>query len=177
MALHVGAKAPDFTVNDQDGKPVKLSDYKGKKVVLYFYPRDHTTGCTAEACNLRDNYKVLQKQGYEILGVSTDSEKSHQSFIAKQKLPFRLLADVDKKLHEKYGTWIEKSMYGRKYMGTARITFIINEKGVIEEIIGKVDTKNHADQILMRNAEPAKPAVKKKRAVKKTAAKKTKRGK
>ncbi len=118
MALQIGDKAPDFTVNDQDGNPVKLSSLKGKKVVLYFYPKDQTPGCTAEACNLRDNYKVLLKQGYEVLGISTDNEKSHQKFIAKEKLPFRLLADTDKKVHDLYGTWAEKSMYGRKYMGT-----------------------------------------------------------
>jgi peroxiredoxin Q/BCP len=148
MALTVGSKAPEFTANDQDGKPVKLADFKGKKLVLYFYPKDQTPGCTAEACNLRDNYKELQKQGYEVLGVSSDDVKSHQKFIAKEKLPFRLLADTDKSVHEKFGTWVEKSMYGRKYMGTARVTFIINEKGIIEEIIEKVDTKNHAAQIL-----------------------------
>jgi peroxiredoxin Q/BCP len=148
MALQVGDKAPDFTVNDQDGNPVKLSDLKGKKLVLYFYPKDMTPGCTAESCNLRDNYKTMQKQGYEVLGVSTDGEKSHRKFIEKEKLPFRLLADANKKLHDAYGTWVEKSMYGRKYMGTARTTFVINEKGIIEEIIGKVDTKNHASQIL-----------------------------
>jgi peroxiredoxin Q/BCP len=151
MALKAGSKAPDFSVNDQDGKPVTLSGLKGKKVVLYFYPKDQTPGCTAEACNLRDNYKALQKQGYEVLGVSTDSEKSHQKFIAKEKLPFRLLADVDRVIHQKYGTWVEKSMYGRKYMGTARVTYIINEQGIIDEVIEKVDTKNHADQILKNN--------------------------
>lgn len=145
--LNVGQKAPDFKVNDQDGKSVSLSEYKGRKVVLYFYPRDNTPGCTAESCNLRDNYKLLQKKGYEVLGVSTDTEKSHQKFIEKQKLPFRLLADVDKVIHSKYGTWIEKSMYGRKYMGTARVTYVISEKGLIEEVIEKVDTKNHAAQI------------------------------
>lgn len=160
MALKVGAKAPDFSVNDQDGKLVKLSDYKGKKLVLYFYPKDQTPGCTTEACNLRDNYKALQKQGYEVLGVSTDTEKSHQNFITKQNLPFRLLADVDKKLHTSYGTWIEKSMYGRNYMGTARVTFIINEKGILEEIIGKVDTKNHAEQILGIGTTQTKPSKK-----------------
>jgi peroxiredoxin Q/BCP len=148
MALQPGDKAPDFQVNDENGNLVKLKDFKGKKVVLYFYPRDMTPGCTAESCNLRDNYKALQKQGYEVLGISTDSEKSHQKFITKEKLPFRLLADPDKKVHEAYGTWVEKSMYGRKYMGTARVTFVINEKGVIEDIIQKVDTKNHAAQIL-----------------------------
>lgn len=165
MALTAGSKAPDFTVKDQDGNDVKLTDFRGKKLVLYFYPKDMTPGCTAESCNLRDNYKVLLKQGYEVLGVSTDNEKSHQKFIAKEKLPFRLLADTDKALHTKYGTWIEKSMYGRKYMGTARVTFIIDENGVIDEIIGKVDTKNHVDQILKSNGgtqpAPTKKPVKK----------------
>lgn len=148
MILQPGDKAPDFHANDENGNAVKLKDFKGKKLVLYFYPRDMTPGCTAESCNLRDNYKALQKQGYEVLGISTDTEKSHQKFIAKEKLPFHLLADPDKKVHDAYGTWVEKSMYGRKYMGTARVTFLINEKGVIEDIIGKVDTKNHAAQIL-----------------------------
>ena len=150
MALTAGSKAPDFSVKDQNGKEVKLSDFKGKKLVLYFYPKDMTPGCTAESCNLRDNYKVLLKQGYEVLGVSTDNEKSHQKFIEKEKLPFRLLADVDKSLHSKYGTWVEKSMYGRKYMGTARVTYVINESGIIDEVIDKVDTKNHTSQILER---------------------------
>jgi thioredoxin-dependent peroxiredoxin len=154
MALKVGSKAPDFSVNDQDGKAVKLSDLKGKKVVLYFYPKDMTPGCTAEACNLRDNYKLLLKQGFEVLGVSTDNEKAHQKFIAKEKLPFRLLADTEKKIHGLYNTWVEKSMYGRKYMGTARITFVINESGIIEEIIEKVDTKNHTSQILKTESAP-----------------------
>lgn len=148
MKLQPGDKAPDFEVNDQDGNPVKLSDYKGKKVALYFYPKDNTPGCTTEACNLRDNYSELQKQGYEILGVSTDTEKSHKKFIEKQELPFRLLADTEKQIHEKYGTWIEKQMYGRKYMGTARYTFVIDEDGNIEKIIEKVKTKEHASQIL-----------------------------
>lgn len=148
MTLAAGDKAPDFTTTDQNGKQVKLSDFRGKKVVLYFYPKDMTPGCTAEACDLRDNYKVLQKRGYEVLGISTDDEKMHRKFIEKENLPFRLLADTDKSVHEKYGTWIEKSMYGRKYMGTARITFIIDENGSIAEVIEKVDTKNHTDQIL-----------------------------
>jgi len=148
MALEAGDKAPDFSVNNENGEVVKLKDLKGKKVVLYFYPKDMTPGCTAESCNLRDNYKVLQKQGYEVFGISTDSEKSHQKFIAKEKLPFHLLSDPDKIVHDAYGTWVEKSMYGRKYMGTARTTFIINEKGIIDEVIQKVDTKNHAEQIL-----------------------------
>ena len=148
MSLKVGDSAPDFSVNDQDGNPVKLSDFKGKKVVLYFYPKDNTPGCTAESCNLRDNYQVLQKAGYEVLGVSKDDEKSHQKFINKFELPFTLLADVEKDIHEKYGTWVEKSMYGKKYMGTARVTFLIDAEGKIEEIIEKVKTKDHTSQIL-----------------------------
>lgn len=148
MAITKGSKAPDFKTKDQDGNEISLSQFKGKKVVLYFYPKDMTPGCAAEACNLRDNYKVLQKAGYEVLGVSTDDEKSHRKFIEKEKLPFRLLADTNKTIHEKYGTWVEKSMYGRKYMGTARITYIINESGMITEVIEKVDTKDHAAQIL-----------------------------
>lgn len=178
MALQPGDKAPDFTVNDQDGNPVKLSDLKGKKVVLYFYPKDMTPGCTAEACNLRDNYRLMQKQGYEVLGVSTDNERSHRKFIEKERLPFRLLADTDKTMHDAYGTWVEKSMYGRKYMGTARVTFVIDEKGIIEEIIGKVDTKNHAAQILRDgSATPVNvtAAVKERPAKKASAAKKMKK--
>src|SRR5258708_33781678 len=143
MALQPGDTAPDFTAKDQDGLPVRLADFRGKKLVLYFYPRDMTPGCTAEACSLRDNYRYLQKAGYEVLGISTDNEKSHKKFIQKEKLPFRLLADVDKTVHNLYGTWIEKSMYGRKYMRTARVTYVINEKGTMEEIIAKVYTKNH----------------------------------
>jgi len=190
MALQVGDKAPDFTVNDQDGKPVKLSGLKGKKVILYFYPKDMTPGCTAEACSLRDNYRLMQKQGYEVLGVSTDNEKSHRKFIDKEKLPFRLLADTNKILHGAYGTWVEKNMYGRKYMGTARVTFVIDENGIIQEIIGKVDTKNHAEQILksgagstvkvVAKAAPSKKAAAKKspkKAVKKTAKKVSKTAK
>ena len=148
MKLKEGDKAPSFESTDQDGNKVKLSDFTGKKVILYFYPKDDTPGCTAEACNLRDNYAQFTSKGYEILGVSSDSEKSHQKFIDKYELPFRLLADVDKSIHESYGTWIEKSMYGRKYMGTARVTFVIDEKGVIEKIIEKVKTKDHTAQIL-----------------------------
>ncbi len=157
MGLKVGDKAPDFSVNDQDGNAVKLSSLKGKKVILYFYPKDMTPGCTAQACNLRDNYTMLHKQGYEVLGVSTDNEKLHQKFIAKEKLPFRLLADSDKKVHGLYDTWVEKSMYGRKYMGTARRTFVIDENGKIEAIIEQVDTKNHTGQIL--NPGISKPAT------------------
>ncbi|QCK15972.1 thioredoxin-dependent thiol peroxidase [Mangrovivirga cuniculi] len=148
MALEIGDKAPDFEVNDQDGNKVKLSDFRGKKVVLYFYPKDATPGCTAQACNLRDNYEALQKAGYEILGISSDDEAKHRKFIEKQELPFTLLADTEKEVHEKYGTWVEKNMYGRKYMGTQRTTFIIDEEGKIEDIIKKVKTKEHTSQIL-----------------------------
>lgn len=167
MALTVGAKAPDFTTIDQDGKGVSLSGLAGKKFVLYFYPKDMTSGCTAEACNLRDNYAALRKAGYEIFGISRDDEKSHQKFIAKEKLPFRLLADTDLSVHKKFGTWIEKSMYGRKYMGTARVTFLVDGNGVIENIIDKVDTRDHASQILghgsaARKSAANKPAPKKK---------------
>lgn len=146
--LAEGALASDFTANDQNGNPVTLSSFKGKKVILYFYPKDDTPGCTAEACNLRDNYELLTQKGFVVIGVSTDSEKSHQKFIAKHELPFILIADTDKKVHELYGTWQEKSMYGRKYMGTARYTFVIDENGVIIKIFTKVDTKNHTQQIL-----------------------------
>ncbi|MFD2035980.1 thioredoxin-dependent thiol peroxidase [Belliella marina] len=148
MSLEVGNYAPQFESKDQNGNVIKLSDFKGKKVVLYFYPKDNTPGCTAQACNLRDNYEALQKAGYVVLGISTDSEKSHQKFIEKQELPFSLIADEDKSVHEAYGTWVEKSMYGRKYMGTARTTFVIDEEGKIEEIIEKVNTKEHTNQIL-----------------------------
>lgn len=162
MDLKIGDKAPDFTTTDQDGNRVKLSALRGQKVVLYFYPRDMTPGCTAEACNLRDNYRGLTRAGYEVLGISTDSEKSHQKFIAKERLPFRLLSDTDKTVHNLYGTWVEKSLYGRKYMGTARKTFVIDENGNIEHIIDKVDTKDHAAQILQRGQ--SKPTLKKKKA-------------
>ncbi|MBS9523285.1 thioredoxin-dependent thiol peroxidase [Litoribacter alkaliphilus] len=148
MSLEKGMQAPDFEVKNQDGETVKLSDYRGKKVILYFYPKDNTPGCTAQACNLRDNYAQLQKEGYEVLGISTDTEKAHQKFIEKQGLPFTLLADTEKTVHEKYGTWVEKNMYGRKYMGTARKTFVIDEEGNIADIIEKVKTKEHTNQIL-----------------------------
>ena len=150
MNLAPGDKAPDFVAKDEQGNELRLKDFRGKKVVLYFYPKDMTPGCTAESCNLRDNYKALQNLGYEVLGISTDSEKSHQKFIAKENLPFRLLSDPDKQVHELYGTWVEKSMYGRKYMGTSRVTFLIDENGFIDDIIQKVDTKNHAAQIIER---------------------------
>lgn len=150
MALQVGDKAPAVLGINQDGKEIKLADFAGKKVVLYFYPKDNTPGCTAQACSLRDNYDDMQNAGYEVIGVSADSESSHQKFITKQHLPFQLIADVDKKLSEVFGTWGEKSMYGKKYMGMFRTTFIIDETGTITRIIlpKEVDTKNHADQIL-----------------------------
>ena len=148
MALKIGNKAPDFESINQNGDKVKLSDFIGKKVVLYFYPRDNTPGCTFQACNLKDNYNTLQQNGYTILGVSKDSPKSHQKFINKFDLPFDLIADEDQSVHIKYGTWIEKSMYGKNYMGTARWTFLIDEKGNIENIIQKVKTKEHTSQIL-----------------------------
>ena len=139
---------PDLLGLDQDGKEVKVSDYKGRKIALYFYPKDNTSGCTAEACSLRDGYDELKKDGYEIIGVSKDSAQSHRGFIEKQNLPFRLIADTDTTLQKQFGVWAEKKMYGRTYMGTLRHTFLIDENGVIEKVIEKVDTKNHAQQIL-----------------------------
>ena len=148
ITLKPGDKAPDFASKDQDGNPIKLSDFKGKKVVLYFYPKDNTPGCTTESCNLRDNYDLLQKQGYEVLGVSTDGEKSHQKFIAKYELPFKLIADEDQSVHKAYGTWDMKKFMGKEYMGTLRTTFIIDEQGLIQEVIEKVKTKDHTSQII-----------------------------
>lgn len=148
MSLEVGQLAPEFEAKIETGATIKLSDYRGKKVVLYFYPKDATPGCTAQACNLRDNYDALLNAGYVVLGISSDDEKTHKKFIEKQSLPFPLIADTDLKVHEAYGTWVEKSMYGRKYMGTARTTFVIDEEGKIAEVIEKVDTKNHTAQIL-----------------------------
>lgn len=148
MSLHIGDPAPDFTSTDQNGQPIKLSDYRGKKVILYFYPKDNTPGCTAQACSLRDNYADLRTKGYEVLGVSVDDQVSHQKFISKYELPFTLIADTDMKVAEAYDVWKEKSMYGRTYMGTVRTTFLIDENGIITDIINKIDTKNHAEQIL-----------------------------
>lgn len=148
MKLSIGDKAPNFEVNNQDGETVKLSDFVGKKVVLYFYPKDQTPGCIAESCNLRDNYDALLKAGYVVLGISKDNEKSHLNFIKKQSLPFPLLADTELVVHNLFGTWAEKKMYGRTYMGTLRTTFVIDEKGNIEDIIEKVKTKDHTAQIL-----------------------------
>lgn len=153
--MKVGDKAPDYLGTDQDRKEIRLSDYKGKKVVLYFYPKDSTPGCTSEACNLRDNYELMLKRGYVVIGVSIQDEKSHKKFIEKNNLPFPLIADVDKKLNETFGVYGEKKMYGRTYMGTFRTTFIINEEGVIEEIFTpkQIKVKEHAEQILKLGAE------------------------
>ena len=146
--LKAGDKAPDFKAVDQDGQPISLSDYKGKKVILYFYPKDNTSGCTDEACSLRDGYDILSSSGYEVIGVSADSEKSHQGFARKHNLLFRLIADTDKKVIHAYGVWGEKKMYGKSYEGILRTTFIISEDGTIENIIEKVNTKNHANQVM-----------------------------
>jgi len=148
MSLQVGKPAPKINAKNQNGDNISLDDFKGKKVVLYFYPKDDTPGCTAEACSLRDNYHSLLAKGYVVLGVSTDDEKSHQKFIKKYDLPFDLLTDTEQKIVNDYGVWVEKSMYGRTYMGTQRTTFIIDEEGIVVEIISKVDTKNHAEQVL-----------------------------
>lgn len=141
---------PQLTGTDENGNEIKLSDFKGKKLVLYFYPKDSTPGCTAEACSLRDNYEAMLARGYEVVGVSVDSERSHRNFIAKQSLPFHLIADTEKTWVEAFGVWGEKKMCGRTYMGTFRTTFIIDEEGRIERIFApkEIDTKNHAAQIL-----------------------------
>lgn len=146
--LQVGDAAPDFTANNQNNEKVSLSDFKGKKVILYFYPKDNTPGCNAEACSFRDNYQFLIKKGFEVVGVSTDDEKSHKKFEAKFELPFTLIADTEKTVVEAYGVWVEKQMYGKTYMGTARKTFVIDEDGKIALIIDKVDTKNASQQLL-----------------------------
>ena len=146
--LKIGEKAPNFKSLNQSGEEIELKSFKGKKVILYFYPRDNTPGCTAQACNLRDNKNLLDNQNYVVLGVSSDSEKSHQNFIKKFELNFDLISDEDKSIHKLYGTWVEKNMYGRKYMGTARNTFIIDEDGIITDIITKVKTKEHSNQII-----------------------------
>ena len=148
--MEIGDKARDILGCDENGKEIRLADFAGQKLVLYFYPKDNTSGCTTEACNLRDNYSELRKQGYAVVGVSIDDEKSHHKFIDKNQLPFPLIADTGKKLVEQFGVWGEKSMYGRKYFGTFRTTFIIDEQGVIERIITpkQIKVKEHAAQIL-----------------------------
>ena len=145
--LKIGDPAPPFSAPDQDGNIVSLEQFRGKKLVLYFYPKDNTPGCTAESCDLRDNYEKFQTKGYKILGVSADSQKSHQGFIKKFNLPFSLLSDVDKKVLEAYNAWGEKKMYGKSYMGILSKTYIISEAGIIENIFDKVDTKEHSKQI------------------------------
>ena len=146
--LAVGTQAPDFTTTDQDGKKRSLSDFKGKRVILYFYPKDNTSGCTKEACAFRDHFDEFRRLGVEILGVSVDSEKSHQSFVQKHGLPFTLLADTDKRLVEAYGVWGEKRLYGKKYMGTNRVTYLIDEGGMIAAVFPKVKPDTHAEEIL-----------------------------
>ncbi len=148
MNLQIGTPAPNFSANNQKGETLSIGHFTGKKLVLYFYPKDDTPGCTAEACSLRDNYQDLMATGYAVLGVSPDTEAKHQKFIAKYNLPFDLLADTNNTVSLAYGVWVEKSMYGRKYMGIARTTFVIDEQGNLTEIIEKVDTKNHATQII-----------------------------
>ena len=147
-SLQAGDLAPLFTAKNQNGETVSLTDYNGKKVILYFYPKDNTPGCTAEACDFRDNYQSLASQGFEVIGVSTDDEKSHKKFEAKFNLPFTLIADTEKTIVESYGVWVEKSMYGKSYMGTSRKTFVIDEEGKIITVIDKVDTKAPTKQLL-----------------------------
>lgn len=148
ITLQEGDKAPVFSAKNQDGKKVSLTDFKGKKLVLYFYPEDGTPTCTVQACNLRDNYTLLKKQGFEVVGVSPDDEKSHKKFEAKFSLPFTLLIDPDHTILNKYGVWDEKQMYGRKYMGVLRTTFLIDEKGIIKKIFLKPKNKQHAEEIV-----------------------------
>lgn len=151
ITLKEGEKAPYFEGVNQDGKKITLDDFKGKKLILYFYPKDNTSGCTAEACSLNDGYSSLTDKGFEVVGVSPDSASSHLKFITKYNLSFNLIADTEKKILEAYGVWAEKKMYGRTYMGVLRTTFIIDENGIIQKIITKVDTKDHAKQILSFN--------------------------
>jgi len=146
--LQEGDKAPDFTAKDQNGNTVSLSDFRGKNVILYFYPKDNTPTCTTEACNFRDNYQSLLSKGFAVIGVSTDTEKSHKRFEKKFDLPFPLIADPDRKIVEEYGLWAEKTMFGRKYMGTLRTTFVIDPKGRILKVIDKVESKNASQQVL-----------------------------
>lgn len=145
--LKEGDQAPAFQAKNQEGKPISLNDFKGKKVVLYFYPKDNTPGCTAEACNLRDNYDDFLKKGFEVIGVSADSEKSHKNFISKHNLPFNLISDPEKEVIQKFGAWGEKKMYGKTYKGIIRKTFIIDEEGKIAKVFEKVKTKDHTNQI------------------------------
>jgi len=145
--LKEGDLAPAIKAVDQSGELITLEEYRGKKIVLYFYPKDNTAGCTAESCDLRDNYSQFIEKGFEVIGVSADSEKSHQKFISKYNLPFRLISDEDKKVLQDYNAWGEKKLYGKTYMGVLRKTYIIDEKGYVEKIIEKVKTKEHSRQI------------------------------
>ena len=146
--MNIGDKAPEILGKDEQGRDIRLSDYRGRKLVLYFYPKDNTSGCTAEACSLRDHYQQLQGAGYEIVGVSKDSAASHVKFKEKYELPFPLLSDPTTEMLQAFGAWGEKKLYGKSSMGTLRKTFIFDENGILERIIDKVDTKNHAEQIL-----------------------------
>jgi thioredoxin-dependent peroxiredoxin len=146
--LKEGMEAPAFSGKNQTGEIISLKDFRGKKVVLYFYPKDNTPGCTSEACDLNDHYETFLSKGYEVIGVSPDSETSHQKFVEKYNLQFNLMADTEKEILQTYGVWGEKKMYGKTYMGVMRTTFIIDEKGLIERVIEKVNTKNHSLQIL-----------------------------
>lgn len=146
--LEVGVKAPPFKTIDQDGKPVALEDFKGKKVILYFYPKDDTPGCTKEACGFRDRFAQFKKMNVKILGVSVDDEKKHKKFAEKYNLPFRLLVDTEKKIVQDYGAWGEKSLYGKKYMGTNRVTYLIDEEGRISHVFPKVKPETHAEELL-----------------------------
>lgn len=148
--LNIGGKAPDFSLSDDEGKKVSLKDLKGKKIILYFYPKDDTSGCTAEACSFRDNIKVIEKNNAVVIGVSKDNVKSHQKFKKKFQLPFTLLSDENLDMLKKYGVWKEKSMYGKKYMGIERTTFIIDEKGNIKEIFNKVKVDGHTEEVLQK---------------------------
>ena len=148
MKPNAGDKAPDFQGINQNGKVVALSDFRGKKVILYFYPKDKTPGCTAEACSLRDKNAYFLSKGFVVIGVSADSERSHNEFAEKNQLPFNLIADTERKIINDYGVWGEKKNYGKTYMGLMRTTFIISEESIIEKIFPKVDTKNHAEQII-----------------------------
>ncbi|MBN8836867.1 MAG: thioredoxin-dependent thiol peroxidase [Sphingobacteriia bacterium] len=153
ITLKEGDKAPAFKGKDQDGNTISLADYKGRKLVLYFYPEDDTPTCTVQACNLRDNYALLQKEGFEVLGISPDNEQKHKKFEAKYNLPFTLIADPQHKIIEKYGVWGEKQLYGRKYMGLHRTTFLINEKGIVIKIFLKPKNKQHAEEVIAKYKE------------------------
>ncbi|SFQ51132.1 thioredoxin-dependent thiol peroxidase [Hymenobacter arizonensis] len=148
MSLEPGQPAPDFTANDQDGNLIRLADLRGQRVALYFYPKDDTPGCTAQACNLRDHQEELTAKNIKVIGVSADSEAAHKKFVLKYELPFPLLVDSDKKIVQDYGVWQEKKNYGKTYMGIVRTTFLLDENGIINKIIKKVDTKEHAAQLL-----------------------------